>query len=232
MHHYTFKAKGDIMSKGIGQPAKRILFRLYDKSKSLDELSVSGKGRAMRKSDYYVLQRLIEKGLVKKGLVIRSEFKDTKDTYHLTEQGWKLSFELHKEFMNLVREYLDIYPFVKLRRDEKKLLQEYMVDKKNLLRDVVLYDFYSQSCEPCKMLAPNIDALEEEYIESIEVRRIDIGTNSELAKKYNVLAVPTVIIEKDGKVLKRFTGYTGNPFDIINALNEILGVKKEQKGCT
>lgn len=215
------------MSKGLGQPAKRMLYRLYDKGKTLSELKVSGKGDT-RKTDYYVLQRLIEKELV-----WRSE---DNNTYHLTNEGKKISNELHKEFVDLLRDYLNLSCYSgkgwNPSRENKKELQQYVDNHAEiaLQRDVVLIDFYSPMCEPCKDLAPFIDSLKDDpaFIDKIQIKKIDISVDSETANKYHVMAVPTVIIEKKDKVIKRVTGFTLNTYEEINnALNEALGIKKE-----
>ncbi len=91
------------MSKGLGKPAKRMLFRLYDKGKTLDELGVTGRcNKKHRRTNYYVLQRLIQQGLVWK------QPDHDIDTYYLTQEGKEISSKLHQEFLGMITEYLDI----------------------------------------------------------------------------------------------------------------------------
>jgi len=207
------------MSKGLGQPAKRMLFRLYDKRKTLSELRVSGKGDT-RKTDYYVLQRLIGKELV-----LRSE---DSGTYHLTGGGRKISFKLHREFLDLLRDYLDLFSKGWTPKgNDKKELQQYVNNHAEiaLQRDIVLMDFYSPSCEPCKNLVPFIDSLKDDpaFIDKIQIKKIDISKDNETADKYQVMSVPTVIIEKKGEIFKRVTGLSMNTYEeITNALNGAL----------
>ncbi len=210
------------MSRGLGKASKRILFRLYDTGNTLPGLQVSGKGDT-RKSDYYILQRLIEKELVWK--------HESSDYYYLTAKGKEISFELHREFLDLLRDYLDISAYSKnwgVNREGKKELQEYVNNKKDIAckRDIVLMDFYSESCEPCKELAPFIDRLEKQdaFMDKVEFKRIDVTINQDLATKYKVMGLPTVIIEKNGSVLNRFTGFTtDSQIKIYSALNEAIG---------
>jgi len=210
------------MSRGIGKASKRILFRLYDTGNTLPGLQVSGKVNT-RKSDYYILQRLIKKGLVWK--------QESSDYYYLTDKGKKISFEIHREFLDLLRDYLDLSEISKhwgVNQKGKKELQEYINNKKDIAckRDIVLIDFYSESCEPCKELTPLIDGLEklDEFMDKVEFRRIDVTTNQNLATKYNVVGLPTVIIEKNGSILNRFYGFTtDSQMKIYSALNEAIG---------
>lgn len=71
-----------------------------------------------------------------------------------------------------------------------------------------LLDFSATWCGPCKMQKPILEELEKKYEDSVEIKEFDVDKNGELASKYAVQAVPTLIIEKDGKIIKRFTGVT------------------------
>ncbi|MCD5425054.1 MAG: thioredoxin domain-containing protein, partial [Methanosarcinaceae archaeon] len=71
-----------------------------------------------------------------------------------------------------------------------------------------LLDFSATWCGPCKMQKPILEELEKKYEDSVEIKEFDVDKNGELASKYSVQAVPTLIIEKDGKIIKRFTGVT------------------------
>ncbi|WP_418331589.1 thioredoxin [Ruminococcus sp.] len=80
---------------------------------------------------------------------------------------------------------------------EKEVLQ---ADK------TVLADFYSDSCVPCKRLSPVLFALEEEYAEKLKIVKININFDSELAEKYEVQAVPTLVFFKNGEEVSRLRG--------------------------
>ena len=72
----------------------------------------------------------------------------------------------------------------------------------------VIVDFYADWCGPCKMMSPIIDQIAEENIENLKVGKVNVDDNQELAIKYNVMSIPTIMIFKDGNHVKTFVGVT------------------------
>ena len=70
----------------------------------------------------------------------------------------------------------------------------------------VLVDFYSDWCPPCKMLAPIIEKLAEELTGKVKVGKLNIDQNKEIAVKYGVMSIPTLVLFKDGEEEKRIIG--------------------------
>lgn len=70
----------------------------------------------------------------------------------------------------------------------------------------VLLDFYADWCGPCKMLSPIIEAIADEHSE-IKVGKVNVDTETELAKKYGVMSIPTVAVLVDGKVKQVSVGF-------------------------
>ena len=70
---------------------------------------------------------------------------------------------------------------------------------------VVLLDFFASWCGPCRMVSPVIDEIAEEN-EHIVVGKVDVDAQTELAAKFQVYSIPTLVVLKDGKVLKQSTG--------------------------
>lgn len=70
---------------------------------------------------------------------------------------------------------------------------------------VVLLDFFATWCGPCRMVSPIIDQIAEENTE-IVVGKVDVDKESELASRFQVYSIPTLVVMKDGKVLKAETG--------------------------
>jgi len=73
---------------------------------------------------------------------------------------------------------------------------------------VILMDFYAEWCGPCKMQDPINEEVKKKFGDRIEIKKIDVDTNFEIASKYTIHAVPTLLIERDGVVFKRYTGVT------------------------
>jgi thioredoxin 1 len=70
----------------------------------------------------------------------------------------------------------------------------------------VLVDFWATWCAPCRMLAPVIDKLAEQYEGKIAVAKVDVDNNQELAMRYGIQSIPTVILFKDGKIASKEVG--------------------------
>ncbi|MGM9658428.1 MAG: thioredoxin [Eubacteriales bacterium] len=70
----------------------------------------------------------------------------------------------------------------------------------------VLIDFWASWCGPCKMLAPVIDELAAESDGSYKVGKVNVDDDPELASRFGVFSIPTVIVLKDGKVAATSVG--------------------------
>ena len=69
-----------------------------------------------------------------------------------------------------------------------------------------IVDFYADWCGPCKMMSPVIDKIAEENAEKIKVGKVNVDENQGLAMKYNIMSIPTILIFKNGNVVKSFIG--------------------------
>ena len=83
----------------------------------------------------------------------------------------------------------------------------------------VLVDFWAEWCMPCRMLAPTIDAVADEFAGKVKVGKVDTDSNRNIAVKYAINAIPTVILFKGGEVKKKFVGLT-NKDDLTRAIND------------
>lgn len=70
----------------------------------------------------------------------------------------------------------------------------------------VLVDFWAEWCMPCKMLGPTIDQIADEFQGKVKVGKVDTDSNRDISVKYQINAIPTVIIFKGGQVAKKFVG--------------------------
>ncbi len=70
----------------------------------------------------------------------------------------------------------------------------------------VLVDFYADWCGPCKMMAPVIDELAEEYEGIVKIGKLNVDDNPETARQYRVMTIPTMIIYKNGEAVDTVVG--------------------------
>jgi thioredoxin 1 len=71
----------------------------------------------------------------------------------------------------------------------------------------VLVDFTAVWCGPCKMLAPVVAELNEEWNGKAHVYKMDVDTNPDTPLKYSIMGVPSLILFKDGEIAARVTGF-------------------------
>lgn len=85
---------------------------------------------------------------------------------------------------------------------------------------IVLVDFYSDSCIPCKKISPVLSEAEEAYPDKLKIAKVNVNFDSEIALQYDVQATPTLIFFRDGKEQSRLRGSVGKSevTDIINSL--------------
>ena len=69
-----------------------------------------------------------------------------------------------------------------------------------------LVDFWAGWCMPCKMVAPVIEELAVENEGKLTVAKVEVDSNTDIAARYNILSIPTVILFKDGLEIERFIG--------------------------
>lgn len=71
---------------------------------------------------------------------------------------------------------------------------------------VVLIDFYATWCGPCKMLAPELEELAKRN-NDITIYKIDVDENTEVARKYGVMSIPTLVLYKNGIIVDKTLGF-------------------------
>jgi thioredoxin 1 len=70
----------------------------------------------------------------------------------------------------------------------------------------VLVDFWAEWCMPCRMLAPTIEKIAKDYAGKVKVGKLDTDANRDVAAKYSISAIPTVILFREGQVAQKFVG--------------------------
>jgi len=72
----------------------------------------------------------------------------------------------------------------------------------------VLIDFYADWCGPCRLQSPIVEELARRMGDQVEVQKINVDDHMEMANQYRIYVVPTLIIEKDRKEIRRIEGLT------------------------
>jgi thioredoxin 1 len=70
----------------------------------------------------------------------------------------------------------------------------------------VLVDFWAEWCMPCRMLTPTIEKIAKDYSGKVKVGKLDTDANRDVAIKYSISAIPTVILFRNGQVAQKFVG--------------------------
>ncbi|MFP3879373.1 MAG: thioredoxin [Dehalococcoidia bacterium] len=86
----------------------------------------------------------------------------------------------------------------------------------------VMVDFWAQWCAPCLAAAPVLEELAKEYDGKIGFAKVDVDSNSPLAVKYGIAAIPTMLIFKDGAPVHQILGYKPKK-ELNKVLDEVLG---------
>lgn len=86
----------------------------------------------------------------------------------------------------------------------------------------VLVDFWAEWCMPCRMIAPIVEELSEDYKGRVKFVKVNVDNNTRLATDLQILSIPSLIIFKDGKEVKRIMGANPKP-QIQKEIDAALG---------
>lgn len=86
---------------------------------------------------------------------------------------------------------------------------------------VVLVDFFATWCGPCKMLSPVLEELAEDVKGKAEIVKVDVDQEGDLAMRFGIMSVPTMIIFKNGEAVKQIMGYQPKQ-QLLNVLETYL----------
>ena len=88
-------------------------------------------------------------------------------------------------------------------------------------KGVSVVDFWAVWCGPCRMVAPIIEELSHEYADRVIVGKLDVDHNPEIATKYGIRSIPTILILKDGQIVDKQVGFATKQA-LANKINEHL----------
>ncbi|MCS7231466.1 MAG: thioredoxin [Elusimicrobiota bacterium] len=104
--------------------------------------------------------------------------------------------------------------------NEKEFEQEVLSSK-----IPVFVDFWAEWCGPCRMLSPVIEELSKMYQENqIKIFKVNVDSNPKLAAKYGIMAIPTIIIFKDGKPFEQTSGVKSKQ-ELQKMIERVLNTK-------
>ena len=85
----------------------------------------------------------------------------------------------------------------------------------------VLLDFWAEGCGPCKMIAPILDEIASEQAGKIKIAKLNEDDNPDIARRFDVMSIPTLILFSDGQPAKRMVGAKGKG-QLLQELSEYL----------
>jgi thioredoxin 1 len=87
--------------------------------------------------------------------------------------------------------------------------------------EAVVVDFWAEWCGPCKMIAPILEEIASEHAGKLTVAKLNVDDNPEIARRFDVMSIPTLIVFKDGAAQKRLVGAKGKG-QLLAELDEFL----------
>ncbi len=73
----------------------------------------------------------------------------------------------------------------------------------------VIVDFWASWCGPCRMVAPIMEELADDYEDKVQVAKVNVDDQGELAAQFRIMSIPTVLIFKDGQIAEKIVGARG-----------------------
>jgi thioredoxin 1 len=86
----------------------------------------------------------------------------------------------------------------------------------------VLVDFWAVWCGPCRMVAPVVDELSQDYKDRVTFAKVNVDEAPKIASTYNVMSIPTIILFKEGRPHEQVVGYRPKK-DIQKVIDKVLG---------
>ncbi|MCS7254746.1 MAG: thioredoxin [Armatimonadota bacterium] len=85
-----------------------------------------------------------------------------------------------------------------------------------------MVDFWAPWCGPCRVMAPIVESIAERYQGKVKVAKVNVDENTELAIRYSIMSIPTLLFFRDGQVIDKIIGLVPER-EIEERLNKLLG---------
>ena len=85
----------------------------------------------------------------------------------------------------------------------------------------VLVDFWAEWCGPCRMVSPIVDEVAGEHADDLKVVKLNVDDNPDIARRYRVMSIPTLMVFSDGDERKRIVGARGKA-QLLSEMSEFL----------
>lgn len=101
------------------------------------------------------------------------------------------------------------------------------LNEKNFQSEIIdspipaLVDFWASWCMPCRMVAPIVDEISQEYQGKLKVGKVNVDNEPKLAEKYSIMSIPSILLFKDGKVVDTIIGAVPKSY-LIEHIQKIL----------
>lgn len=82
---------------------------------------------------------------------------------------------------------------------------------------LVLVDYWASWCGPCRMVAPIVEELADEYVGKVVIGKLNVDENQAISSQYGVMSIPTLALFKDGKIVEKTVGFRGKA-DLVKML--------------
>ena len=89
----------------------------------------------------------------------------------------------------------------------------------------ILVDFWAEWCGPCKMIAPVLEDIANENKGKLSIAKLNVDDNPDVARRYEVLSIPTLLVFQEGELRKRLVGAKGKS-QLLQELDEFLATSR------
>ncbi len=122
-----------------------------------------------------------------------------------------MNFKIHFDFMYFQQKWFILRESHKERKIQMAVLELTKENFDNIINGdkAVLVDFWAPWCGPCRMQGPIVDALAEESDGSFVVGKVNIDEDGDIASRYGIMSIPTILVFKNGEVKNNAVGLRG-----------------------